>query len=79
MATAAEKSVLFIHTNKSNASGVILFDKTFKAELGGTQSEPVIIYNEYTLVNSLVTKSGWIHSHLTHALAREVKLTSASG
>jgi len=48
VATAAEKTVLFIHTNKSNASGVILFDKTFKAELGGTQTEAVILYNEYT-------------------------------
>jgi hypothetical protein len=30
------------------------------------------------MVNYLIAKSGWIHSHLTHALEREVKLTVPS-
>lgn len=39
--------MLFIHTNKSNGPGVILFDKTFQSALSETQGEPITLYNEY--------------------------------
>ena len=45
---AAEKSVLFIHTDKSNGPAVIPYDKTFQAELSADSKEKINLYNEYT-------------------------------
>jgi PAS domain S-box-containing protein len=48
VASAAEKSVLFIHTDKSNGPGVILYDKAFQAALNADTNEQIVLYNEYT-------------------------------
>lgn len=48
VAKAAEKSVLFIHTNKSNGPAIILYDKAFQSALSGDPSEQIALYNEYT-------------------------------
>ena len=46
--SAAEKSVLFIHTDMSNGPAIVPYDKAFQAALTADTSEQIILYNEYT-------------------------------
>jgi formate hydrogenlyase transcriptional activator len=48
LAVQAEKSVLFLHTSKSNGPGAIAYDKAFQPALTENSPERINLYNEYT-------------------------------